>query len=86
MPRVEDVGLVELSLSSPPPNLELRSVNKLAPLSQLPLGAFLTSRSSPPSAPGGAADCSAFCPPLLPPHTPLLSRNPNTPTPRMARA
>lgn len=37
-----------LSSPSPAPNLELRSVNKLAPLSQLPLGALLTSRSSPP--------------------------------------
>lgn len=65
-----------------PPNLELRSINKFTPPpSQLPLGALLTTRSSPPPALVGAADFSAFCPPLPPPHTHPLSRYPNLPPP-----
>lgn len=70
-----------LSSPVPAPNLELRSVNKLAPPSQLPLRALLTSPSSSPPALAGAMDFTAFCPPFSPPHTHPLSRNPNLPPP-----
>lgn len=60
-----------------PPNPELRSVNKLAPphpRSQLPLGAPLTSRSSPPSASGRSYGLLGLLSPSLAfSHTPSVA-------------